>query len=312
MLNEFLHRDVDVREALRRDIRRILYIAAWVMAAIGVRMEMQLAGRQRAIGVDSHAYWSAFSGPLYTSGPMVEDSYLYSPVFAQAVWPIAQLPWPIFAAVVSIADVATIVWLLKPLGWRWAVPLTLASTPEICSGNIFILLGAVAVAGSHVPGAWSLSVLTKVTPTMGPVWWVVRREWRPLLVFAATTAAIALPSVVARPDLWHQWLTLLVRHSPDSQMALGSSGAPPLMYRLPAGIAMTVWGAKTNRRWTIPVAMVLSAPVFWYGTYTMLAGIPRTMRRGATSPRRAPSPCPTSTTAACERSGGLHHSRDRA
>jgi hypothetical protein len=31
-----------------------------------------------------------------------------------------------------------------------------------------------------------------------------------------------------------------------------------------------VWGARTNRRWTVPVAGMLALPALWYGGLAML------------------------------------------
>lgn len=270
-----LRREVNVRERLPRDVRRILYVAAWLMAAFSTWMDINHATGHRFFGIDSHAYWSAFLSPLYTSGPMTVDEYLYSPVFAQVLWPLAQLPWPVFFAIFSIGDALVLVWLLRPLGWRWVLPLVIALSQEIFSGNVFVIMAAAAVLGFRYPGTWALSALTKVTPTMGPVWWLVRREWRQLLGSLVTTAAIALPSIIAAPHLWEQWWNMLVRYASDASHPLGTPYAPALVYRLPVGLALVAWGARTNRRWTLPAAMVLAAPVFWFGAYAMLAAIPR-------------------------------------
>ena len=50
-------------------------------------------------GYDSHAYWVAAQdlGHLYERPPLARDAYLYSPAFVVLLWPLAQLPWPIFA-----------------------------------------------------------------------------------------------------------------------------------------------------------------------------------------------------------------------
>jgi hypothetical protein len=38
-------------------------------------------------------------------------------------------------------------------------------------------------------------------------------------------------------------------------------------------IAVVVWGARTNRRWTVPVAGMLALPALWYGSLTMLLAV---------------------------------------
>ena len=48
-----------------------------------------------------------------------------------------------------------------------------------------------------------------------------------------------------------------------------------LIYRAPVGVALVAYGARRNWRWTVPVGMVLCTPVFWAGTFALLAAIPR-------------------------------------
>ncbi len=47
----------------------------------------------------------------------------------------------------------------------------------------------------------------------------------------------------------------------------------PLLVRLPFAIALIVWGALTNRRWTVPVGSMLALPALWYGGLTMLLAV---------------------------------------
>jgi hypothetical protein len=58
----------------------------------------------------------------------------------------------------------------------------------------------------------------------------------------------------------------------------------PLVARLPLALALTVFAARTDRRWLIPVAMVLACPVVGWGTFALLTAIPRLR-----SPRRTPA-----------------------
>jgi hypothetical protein len=47
----------------------------------------------------------------------------------------------------------------------------------------------------------------------------------------------------------------------------------PLWIRLPAAVALVVWGARTDRRWTVPVASMLALPALWYGGISMLLAV---------------------------------------
>jgi len=47
----------------------------------------------------------------------------------------------------------------------------------------------------------------------------------------------------------------------------------PFVVRLPVAVAVVVWGARTDRRWTVPVAGMLALPALWYGGLTMLLAV---------------------------------------
>lgn len=279
-----MSREIDVAKRLPND-------AAWIFGlACTAYTLVSLLGR--GFGVDAHAYWLAWQGPMYTTAPGIPDAYLYSPAFAQILWPLAQLPWPMFATAVIVGIGLLHAWLLRPLTWRWAVPLWLAGLPEITSGNIFILMAAGAVLGLRRPGWWALSALTKISPTVGPLWFLVRREWRSLLVALGSTVAIAIISFTMSPELWVQWYRFLLQHLTESTGPIGSPFLPPAVVRIPLGLALVVWGAVRNRRWTIPVSMLLCTPVLWLGSLTLLAAIPRLrMSQGQTAlPMRLQNP----------------------
>ena len=272
--------EVNLRASLSRDVGRMLYLATWALADIAANIGLQRVVRFNQFGVDSHAYWLVWHGPMYTGGPVTPTStgpnpFLYSPAFAQLMWPGAQLPWPLFAAGFAIVDVVLLVWLLYPLGWRWVLPLGLALSPEVLFGNIFIPLAAMAVVGFRYPAAWAFSALTKVAPTVMPVWWLVRREWRQLTMWAGTTLAIAALSAALTPALWAQWVRHLAAWAAQSGRMLGSASMVPLLYRAPAGLLLVVVGAWRGRRWTVPVAALLCTPVFWLGSLAWLTAIPR-------------------------------------
>jgi hypothetical protein len=261
-------RHVDVRRRLPRD-------AMWVVALAYVTLFLvDLKG----VGLDAHAYWQAWRGPMYTTGPMTEDAYLYSPAFAEALWPFAQLPWPAFAGVVIGAVGVSLAWLLRPLGSGWGIPLWLLGIPEILAGNIFVLLAVATVAGLRRPEAWAVAALTKITPCVGPIWFLVRREWTNLLRCLGAMLAIVGLSLALEPDLWLEWFRLLWTHAGDAGRPLGAPVGAPLAFRLPVGLALVVWGALTGRPWTLAGAMLLCSPVLWLGSLTLLAAIPRMHR----------------------------------
>ena len=65
---------------------------------------------------------------------------------------------------------------------------------EVAGGNVSLLLAAAIVLGFRWPAAWSIVLLTKITPGIGLLWFAVRREWRSLAIALGATAVIAAVS----------------------------------------------------------------------------------------------------------------------
>ena len=49
----------------------------------------------------------------------------------------------------------------------------------------------------------------------------------------------------------------------------------PLAVRFPLALVVAVVAARTDRPWLLPVSMVLASPVVGWGTFALLAAIPR-------------------------------------
>ena len=64
----------------------------------------------------------------------------------------------------------------------------------------------------------------------------------------------------------------------------------PLVVRFPLALALAVVAARTNRAWLLPVAMVLASPVVGWGTFALLAAIPRLRQACEASPAGRTSP----------------------
>jgi hypothetical protein len=59
----------------------------------------------------------------------------------------------------------------------------------------------------------------------------------------------------------------------------------PLWVRLPAATALVVWGALTDRRWTVVASACLALPALWIAGLAMLIGvIPEIRARRAGGP----------------------------
>jgi hypothetical protein len=149
------------------------------------------------------------------------------------------------------------------------------TTPEIVTGNVYWLLALLVVVGLRAPGVWVVMALTKITPFVGPLWFLVRREWRAFGISVLTTAVVVVASYVSWPAAWHAWVSFLEESLGRSREALGSPILPPLVLRLPVALGIVVWGARRGCSAAVPVAMVLATPVIGTASFTVLAAIPR-------------------------------------
>jgi hypothetical protein len=212
-------------------------------------------------GVDARAYWRIdLAHPYVGSGLGDVSTYLYSPAFAQVMAPLSLLPFPVFDALWTVLLVATLAWLVRP--WPWAVLiLLLPISYELFVGNVHFLIAAAIVIGFRRPAAWAFPILTKITPGVGLLWFVVRREWRALAIAIGVTAAVVLVSLVLSPSAWLDWIAFLIGSPGRSEM---------LVVRLVIAALLVAFGAMTGRRWLVPVAVWLSLPVVWINSWVIL------------------------------------------
>ena len=217
---------------------------------------------------DSHAYWlTAHRDALYSIAPGSHNAFVYSPAFAQVIYPIAVLPWRAFAVTWATIEAAAFAWLWAPLGWRWAVPLTAICSIEIGIGNIYGVLAVCLVLGLRHPAALAVPLLTKITPAVGLVWFAVRAEWRRLVVALGVTAGVAAASFAVDHTAWRQWIEYLI----DNR---SSDASVP--YHVAAGLLVAAYAARKDRAWLLAPAALLACPIIhgWL-PITILAAIPR-------------------------------------
>ncbi len=258
--------EINVRESLKRDL-------PWALGVAGVCYSILIVSVE-GFGYDAQAYWQAIQGEYYVGAPNTRGAFLYSPAFAQLVWPLAQLSWPMFNAVWMLAASLTFAYLLKPLGWRLSIPLWLACTPEIVSGNVFWIFAIVVAFSLRLPVLWAFVLLTKISPGIGLIWFSVRREWKNLFLTVIATTLIVGASFTLEPDAWRAWIDFLGVHLGSTTGQVGGLSLPPVV-RIPAAIVLIVWGAMRSKYWTIPAAMVLATPVFGSVALVVFAGLPR-------------------------------------
>lgn len=218
------------------------------------------------VAYDAYAYWSVDPKAPYhfDFNPDQYGAFRYSPAVAQLFSLFHLLPWPAFAIGWFVFLALVVAW----LGRRWSLAL-LVFFPIVWDGylgNIEILLAAAMVIGFRKPAAWSFVLLTKVTPGIGLLWFVARREWRNLAIALGATALIVGISFAIAPGLWLEW--------PRSILAVQGRPAPvSTVARVLAAALLVIWGARTNRPWTVIVAGTLALAWLDLKTTALLVGL---------------------------------------
>jgi hypothetical protein len=231
---------------------------------------------------DLWAYWSTRDGLDYSlAQPGESGHYLYSPAFALLISPLTLLPLPLFMATWTVLLAAVFYWLA---GWRaFFVGLLAPVAMSIAIGQLDVLMAAAIVMGFRWPAAWAFAFITKLTPGIGVLWFAARGEWRSLGLALGATAAIVSASMAIDPRAWLGWIEMLLRF--DVPTAANGVFLPvPLWVRLPIVALLIVWGARTNRRWVLPIGVTLALPTVWLNTPTILIAVMPLVALGADSP----------------------------
>ena len=252
-------------------IKRAFWVALVPGAILFMALQIVVYTRADMISVDSHAYWLAVRFPetWYTRPPTYRDAFLYSPAFAQALWPLGQLPWLAFQSAWIAGQAGVMAWLLAPLGWQRGVTLAPFFITEVLLGNVYLFFaGALVLSLGRAPGVLALPVLTKISPGLVAVWFVVRHEWRAALWATGVTVLIVAASAAFAPSQWLAWVHFLAHTAAQR----GGTG----ILRLAAALGIVIWAARTGRAWLLAPALILALPILGgYGPLAVLAAIPR-------------------------------------
>jgi len=267
----------------RRDVRITLLALALLLAA-----GTYVRNMRDVYQGDAYIYWFRIREPqLYlTQLSNAPHGYLYSPAFVQAIWPLLQLPWTVFYGIWLALGTAGLVWLLRPfltlvtLPWvfvTFGIAVLAIPRHSLASMNVTMFMGLAVAAGFRWPWTWSLLILTKVTPGIGLLWFLVRREWRSLAIALGATAAISVASFAIAPNWWFDWVTVLRNNSsyPEPDFAIH---VLPLIPRLAIAAAMIVVAARYGARWVVPIAVVIAMPYIADTSLIVLAAVPALLR----------------------------------
>lgn len=242
-----------------------------------------------SVPVDALHYWNASGGgPIYGSvwGADAGSYFVYPPPFVQVLGVLHALGWPLFIATWTMAMFAALWgstrwWSLPVVVVSAAFTLTFGWTHALASplvyafvGNIQSVIAVAIIVGFRWPAAWAFVLLTKIGPGVGVLWFAFRGEWRNLAIALGSTAAIAAVSFALYPSAWADF----------ARFATGNAGAAspvpvipiPFVIRAAMSVALIAWGAKADRRWTVPIAAGWSAIALyeWSALTIWLAALP--------------------------------------
>lgn len=246
------------------------------MLLLGILVGIAQAMGSFAAPVDGLAYWEAgTSSRLYPEfWSESRTGYLfYPPPVAQVSTLLQPIGWPAF---ILCLTTLTFVAFWYCAG-RWSLPLVAIGIPWLFGigpeepakflayaliGNLQWILAALTVVALRHPSLWAVELLAKVTTGIGWWWHVLRGEWRAAATGAAATVIIVGISLVLSPHLWMDYLGFAVRNYSASDPPLLMFPIP-LGIRIASGVALLIWGARTNRAWTVPVACGWSLVGMW-------------------------------------------------
>jgi hypothetical protein len=255
-------------------------------------------------GYDAFSYWAVDLNHLYAGHIGDLGWFPYSPALAQLASFFDVVPWTTFIFLWEALLVASVLWLGgRRFLWLLAFP---PVAYELYYANINLLIAAAIALGMRYPAAWSFVFVSKVTPGVALLWFVARGEWRHVFIALAATLAVAGASFAIAPHLWWEWLDA-IQASSAAGPALSIN--PPLLLRLPLAAALVVWGARTHRTWTVPVAAAFAMPVLWLAVFSVLAAIPAVRRLAAPTARTSADGAAAESRTASRRSPDVDRAR---
>ena len=256
----------DVPIFARPSVRIVLRLAAVVGVLLGIETTIfHLATDPLA---DVRAYYDAGARlnaglPLYVQAAGTNDPafYRYPPLLAIAFRPLALLPYQQAAIIWEFAVIAATVLTFKRLGIREPVLLVGAwlALPimwTVSIGQAQALITFLLAVGA--PWAVALAANIKLFPALAAIYWVGRREWRPLGLFAAWMVGLIAFQFVIEPAATLDYLGFLSLEQVGEVNSLSLYGISPVLWAVSLVVLVIVAVRLAPTRWGWAAAVVLS------------------------------------------------------
>lgn len=283
-----------------RSVRIVLRLAALVGLALGVET-LILHGLTDPLA-DVRAYYDAGTRlnaglPLYVQVANTNDPgfYRYPPLLAIAFRPLALVSFQAAAVLWELGLVAATLLTFRRLGLRepvllvagWlALPLVWALTIGQAQSLVTFLLAVGA------PWAVAIAANLKLFPALAAIYWVGRREWRPLGIFAASMVGLAVLQYLLEPTATLAYLGFLSLDQVGQVENRSLYAVSPILWAVSLAVLAVVALKLAPTRWGWTAAVVLTVfatpRLLIYQVSTLLAGLggpatvaPATGTRGA-------------------------------
>jgi alpha-1,2-mannosyltransferase len=245
---------------------------------------------------DVHAYYDAAARlnaglPLYPPDQSVATplGYPYPPLVAILFRPLALLP---FAAAAAIWEVGVIASLIVTVWWSglrrretW-LALGILGLPIawcVVIGQAQVLLTLLTAIGA--PWSIALAANIKLFPALIALWWIGRREWRNLGLFAATLAGLALLQLILAPQASLDYLTAITLKQVGAVRNFSPYVVSPLLWGglVVIGVGVVLRLARTRWGWAAAVVLsVVGTPrllIYMFMTFVAVLTAPDGRRR---------------------------------
>ena len=257
--------------ATRHILNLLLFAAAVVGAAAGIAVAyMHVVGDPLN---DARAYYDAAARlnagqTLYPAGidPSTNRIYLYPPLLATLLRPLALLPYELFALVWEGIVITTFVLLVRRLGVR-------RSQTWIWIGILGIPIGwALAVAQAHIPLTWliavgqpwsiALAANIKLFPALIALWWLGRRDWESVAAFAMWSMLFVLAQVLFAANDTFAYFDRIGFEQLGEVRNISPFVLSPVIWGvlLVVGALATLALARTKWGWAVAVTFATLAP----------------------------------------------------
>jgi hypothetical protein len=298
--------DVDVALAAVRQragptARRLANLAVFALAVIGALAGVAVAWNHVLSDplADAHAYYEAAARlnagqALYPPGldPSGNHIYLYPPLLAVVLRPLALLPFEWFAAAWEAIVVVAFVLLLQHLGVR-------RRSTWLAVGILGVPIGwALTVAQAHLPltllvalgQPWSIAVAAnlKLFPALIVLWWLGRRDWEAAAAFAMWSGLLVLAQAVLEPAGSFAYFQSVGFEQLGEVRNISPYTISPLLWGglLVVGCLAVLGAARTRWGWPVAVAVATLAPprLLVYMLSGLLAAVRRPRVAGEIDP----------------------------